>query len=229
MTTTDAFPLLRLLQTADTAFPSGAFAFSSGLETLANEGRVTGAADVRDVLSGQILPRWLSFDRPFLYEALAVAADPYKLLDVDHRCHLQNTVDRLADASRRVGRALLSVHARIGTPGVADYRAVLAETKRPKAAGYEPVVQGLLGQGLGLSRHQAEAGALHSVVMAFLSAAVRLGKLGAIEAQVILAEVAPQMAEGLAIPAPDRPGAFAPLADIAALRRSDTHAALFAT
>lgn len=224
-----ALPLLRLLQSADTAFPSGAFAFSSGLETLANEGRVRGASDVQEVLATQIVPRWLSFDRPFLHAAHAAAADPSRLLEIDGDCHLQNTTDRLAEASRRVGRSLLSVHARIGTPHVAAYRAALAEARRPDATGYEPVVQGLVGAGLDLSPSETEAGALHSVVMAFVSAAVRLGRAGAIEAQAVLANVAPAMAEGLAQPVPERPGAFAPYAEIAAMRRATHHASLFST
>ncbi|MGR3742695.1 MAG: urease accessory protein UreF [Pseudooceanicola nanhaiensis] len=224
-----ALPLLRLLQSADTAFPSGAFAFSSGLETLANEGRVRGAAEVQEVLFTQIVPRWLSFDRPFLHGAHTGADDPSRLIEIDGDCHVQNTTDRLAEASRRVGRSLLSVHARIGTPRVAAYRATLAEARRPDATGYEPVVQGLVGAGLGLTPAETEAGALHSVVMAFVSAAVRLGRAGAIEAQAVLANVAPAMAEGLARPVPERPGAFAPFAEIAAMRRATDHASLFST
>ena len=223
------FSLLRLLQTADSSFPSGAFAFSSGLETLAAEGRVVGAADVRTLLADQIVPRWLSFDRPFLREAYAVADDPEALLEVDRGCHLQNTVDRLAEASRRVGRALLTVHARIGTQGAAEYRAQIAATDEGKALGYEPVVQGLISAGLGLSLQEAEAGALNAVVTGFTSAAIRLGRLGALDAQAVLAVVAEDMARGLQAPAPAQAGAFAPLTEIAALRRNADQASLFAT
>lgn len=222
-------PLLRLLQTSDSAFPSGAFAFSSGLETLANEGRVRGAPDVQALLSDQVVPRWLEFDRFFLREAHAAAGDAETTLEIDARCHLQNTVDRLADASRRVGRSLLTVHARIATPHAATYRAALAQGGRGESGGYEPVVQGLLGHGLGLSAPQTEAGALNAVVLGFASAAVRLGRLGAIEAQAVLARIAEIMAVGLSRPPPVHAGAFAPLTEIAAIRRNISHASLFAT
>lgn len=222
-------PLLRLLQTADSSFPSGAFAFSSGLETLAAEGRVNDAGDVHRLLVDQIVPRWLGFDRPFLNEAYDAAGDPDAVLKIDRQCHLRNTVDRLAEASRRVGRALLTVHSRIGTPGAETYRSQMGLTGQGRDLGYEPVVQGLIGAGLGLSRSQAEAGALNAVVTGFTSAAVRLGRLGALDAQGVLAAVSVDMARGLEAPAPKQPGSFAPLTEIAALRRTADHASLFAT
>ena len=225
----DAHSLLRLLQTTDSAFPSGAFAFSSGLETLKNEGKVRDATDVYRVLTQQIIPRWFSFDRPFLVEAREAAEDSARLLEIDARCHIQNTSDRLADASRRIGRSLLSVHGRIGTPHAVAYEAAIAQAGRMNRAGYEPVVQGLVSQGIGLSLEQAEIGALNSTVMAFISAAVRLGCLGAIEAQSLLAQTASEMSNGLSIPCPTRAGSFSPLSEIAAVRRATDHASLFAT
>lgn len=227
--TQGALSLLRLLQTNDSAFPSGAFAFSSGLETLCNEGRISGAEDVARLLRDQIVPRWLSFDRYFLRAAFDAQGDTDVLLELDRLCHLHNTVEGLAKASRRVGRALLTVHARIGTPGVAAYGARLAETHSGPTAGYDPVVQGLIGHGLGLDAAQAEIGALNSVVTAFTGSAVRLGRLGALDAQSVLATLAGTMADGLDSPPPDRPGAFTTLTEIAALRRTSDHASLFAT
>lgn len=227
--TANVLPLLRLLQTADSSFPSGAFAFSSGLETLANEGRISGTDDVRTLLAQQIVPRWLSFDRHFLNVAHAAHGNVDRLLEIDELCHLQNSTDRLADASRRVGRALLTVHARIGTPQASAYRARLTEEHFSGCRGYEPLVQGLLGWGLGLTARETEAGALNCVVMAFTSAAVRLGRLGALNAQEVLASTAEVMADGLAAPVPETAGAFSPLTEIAALRRNKLHANLFAT
>ncbi|MCH8466843.1 MAG: urease accessory protein UreF [Roseinatronobacter sp.] len=221
--------LIRLLHVSDSAFPSGAFAFSSGLETLVNEGRITDAASIHDVLTGQILPRWASFDRPFLHAAHMAAGDIARLKEIDARCHLQNSADRLAEAARRIGRSILSVHARIATPGAAEYRAAIDTPQMRDMAGHEPVVQGLVGAGLGLSLAQTELSALHSTTLAFISAAVRLGRLGAIEAQGVLSSAATQMAEILDAPAPKRAGAFSPFAEIAALRRSTAHASLFAT
>ena len=225
---TDALSLLRLLQCSDSAFPSGAFAFSSGLETLVNEGQVHGAADMARLLETQVVPRWLDFDRPFLRQAFH-ADGAEALLKIDTACHLQNTVERLATASRRIGRSLLTVHAHIGTPGAGAYRALLRQTGRAGAAGYEPVVQGMIGAALGLSLDGAEAGALNTIVTGMTSAAVRLGALGALDAQGVLAATAPVMAAGLARAAPDQPGAFSPHIEIAAQRRMAGQISLFAT
>lgn len=227
--TVDMLPLLRMLQTQDSSFPSGAFAFSSGLETLSNEGRITNADDVAQLLTDQIVPRWLSFDRYYLRTAYEVHGALDDLFALDQHCHLHNTVQSLAEASRRVGRALLTVHTRIGTPGIADYRAMIAKTGNGQIAGYDCVVQGLVGYKLGLDFSQMEAGVLNSVVSAFTGSAVRLGRLGAIDAQSVLATLANTMSEGLSKAAPKRPGAFAPLTEIAALRRNLDHASLFAT
>jgi urease accessory protein len=226
---TETLPLIRLMQTTDSAFPSGAFAFSSGLETLMTEGRVRDASDVHRVLAHQIMPRWFDFDRPFLKEAMEAAEDTARLLDIDAQCHIQNTSDRLAEASRRIGRSLLSVHTRIGTPLVANFSIAIGQSNRSSVAGYEPVVLGVVSAGLGLSLQQAQTGALNAAVSAFISAAVRLGCLGAIEAQSLLAQTAPAMADGLETPCPAKPGSFSPFSEIASVRRSTSHANLFAT
>lgn len=217
---------LRLLQIADSAFPSGAFAFSNGLETLAAEGRLPNKEAVSTLFLDQILPRWGAFDRVFLCQAYAAADDLDALLALDHRCHLQNTSHRLAEASRRIGRALLTVHAGLGTPGTAAVRDAL---QSQPIGGYDPVVQGLVGAGMGLSIDDTAAGALHAMTAAFLSAAVRLGTLGALEAQAILFEAGPDMAQCLEAPMPSEASGPALLAEIAALRRDASHAALFAT
>lgn len=219
---------LRLLQVADSAFPSGAFAFSNGLETLAAEGRLTDKASLATLFAEQILPRWASFDRVFLRQAYAAAGDAQALLAIDQRCHLQSTAHSLAAASRRMGRAILSVHSRLGTPGAADFTAALQGQPKDQS-GYDPVVQGLIGAGLGLSPEDTEAGALHAMAAATLSAAVRLGTLGALEAQGLLADAGPEMARVLSAPVPEHASGAALLAEIAALRRDLTGAPLFAT
>lgn len=214
--------LLTLLQLCDTAFPSGAFAFSGGLEALVGEGRVQGAAQVGDFLTDEVLPRWAGFDRVFLRRAHA-ARDLEEIAGIDADCELHCTVESLASASRRTGRAALSTHTRLGTPGCA---ALLAQVRAGQTPGHAAVVQGLAGNGLGLA--PLEAGTLHALALATLSAAVRLGALGAMQAQQILAAARPAMAALLAARPPAVPFTFSPRADIAAMRHGQTPLRLFA-
>lgn len=224
--------LLRLLQTTDSAFPSGGFAFSHGLETLSVEGEVRDAAGVEAVLRSQVAPRWLEFDRHFLAAAHAAAGDGdgdgngAALAALDRDCEVQNTVAALASASRRMGRALLTSHARIGTHGAGE---ALERVRAGTAHGHAPVVQGLIGAGLGLSRAETEAGAFHALIAGHTGAAIRLGRLGALEAQQVLARAIETFAPRLAEAPPAEPAAFAPLIDIAAARRSAQSVTLFAT
>lgn len=221
--------LLRLMQCNDSSFPSGAFAFSNGLETLVNEGRVQSANGIAEIIKTQILPRWLSLDRYFVGQAFEAAGDLERVTTVDQQCHLYSTNHDLAQASRRIGRALLNVHTRIGTPGTADYKAMIASNKAMDRAGYEPVIQGLVSHALGLGKQQAEVAALNSTLMGFVSSAVRLGRLGAIEAQGILASVSMIAARQLEDEPQPFPSSFSPLADIAVMRKSSGGANLFST
>ncbi|MEO0624663.1 MAG: urease accessory UreF family protein [Pseudomonadota bacterium] len=215
-----ATTLLRMLQTSDSAFPSGAFAFSNGLETLVAEGIVPAQMPLEQVLMDQIAPRWLTFDRYFLRGAMT--ADDVQAVDRD--CHVRQSVPELSTASQRMGRALLISHARIGTPGAADY----AARTRQEAPAHAPVVQGIVGRGLGLSVEEAEAGAFHGLLGGFAAAAVRLGRIGALNAQAAVAAAIDRHAQALGRP-PEPPSAFAPIADIAVQRRNETDVNLFAT
>lgn len=227
----DTLAQIRLLQCADSAFPSGNFAFSNGLETLVAEGRVRGAADITGLLKDQILPRWLSFDRWFVVEAHKAASEfeTGDLVEIDRACHAQSTTENLAAASRRVGQAMLRVHERLGTPLAADFFAAIGKREGTETSGYEPVVQGLVGAGVGLDLSQTEVGAIHTLLTGTVSAAVRLGRLGALDAQTVLAAIAADASTGLLAPLPDHPHSFAPLAEIATQRPPPGNISLFAT
>lgn len=223
--TGDPLTLLRLLQLSDSSFPSGGFAFSNGLETLANEDVLYDTGDIEGYLRGQLVTRWTSFDRWFLAAALEAHDDIGALGELDWLCEAQNSVASLAAASRRMGRAMLSSHQRIGTPFAGAYLTALREEAVP---GHLPVVQGLIAAALALPRAAAEASALYQLVSAALTAAVRLGRLGALEAQSVYTALAPHMAAVLQAAPPPEPHAFTPLGDIAAMRHADHATRLFA-
>jgi len=67
--------LLHLLQLADSSFPAGGFAFSSGLESMAKLGYLKTWEDFREYL-GCHLEQLVSAEMPFLSSAFAASAPP---------------------------------------------------------------------------------------------------------------------------------------------------------
>ena len=114
--------LMALLQVSDSTFPSGSFAFSNGLETLVSEKRIKSADDLEDVIERHIVPRWLEFDRWFLFHAHSSSQYEDEIVRLDRFYTANMVTDTLARASLRVGNAMLSMHQRLGTPGATELR-----------------------------------------------------------------------------------------------------------
>jgi len=224
--TTDASALVRLLQLGDSQFPSGGFAFSHGLESLVEDGLVRQADDVESFVRWQLLPRWAGLDRVFLTKAHAHGDDLAAVADVDEMCERHMVVAEAATASRKAGAAALLTHARMGTPGAAAYRTHVMEGTAP---GHAVVVTGLACQALALSRVQTEALGAYVTIQACLGAAIRLGVLGALEAQRVLVDLTEATNAVLGAPTPLEPAALCPLADIAAARHAGGGGRLFAS
>src|SRR6516165_5769516 len=117
--------ILISLQHADSFFPSGAIAFSWGLETLVADRIVWDAATLEDFVRGQLLYRWASFDRTFVVAAMKAPARCLYALDREVDC--LSLVKEQREGSIRAGCSLLAVHARLGTPGAAEFRSAIAE------------------------------------------------------------------------------------------------------
>jgi urease accessory protein len=191
--------LLAALQVADSAFPTGGFAFSWGLETALADGRV----DRRSFplwLETELVQRWRPFDR------IAVARAWSGDLAIDDEIDLLLWAEPLRLRSREAGAALLASAARLGVPA-------------PRDELHLPVAQGALFRAMGLTRELALAASAHAAAQALVSAAVRLGAIGALEGQRALAALRPALAEAVAPPEPhEHPAAFAPVSEIAMLR-----------
>lgn len=219
--------LLAAMQYADSFFPSGSIAFSWGLEALIADRQVTGAAELEAFLEGQLRHRWASFDRPFLVAAHRAAGDFDRLLRLDRLAEAMTLPRESREAAQRLGLALLGVHERLATPGAERYRGLIREGK---ARGQLPVVQGCLLAELGLDEGTAAAVSAHSLITMLASAALRLGAINHIDAQRALGAMRPILAALLAEPAAEveRAHAFAPAADIAAMRHEIQMTRLFA-
>lgn len=205
---------LTALQLADSAFPTGGFAFSWGLEAALAEGRVD-RDSLADWLAVELLDRWAGFDRVLLAGAFQ-CPDVAALTAWDRDADLLFPADPLRLRSSEAGAAFLTAAARLGDPAGHALRDAVAAGR---AVGHLPVVQGAVFRSMGLPLDLALAVSAHVAAQALATAALRLGAVGALEAQSVLAGLRPALAEAIVPPDPEtQPMAFAPISEIAMLR-----------
>lgn len=193
-------------QVVDSAFPTGAFAHSYGLESAWQHGEVDDAAALRRFLRAAILQTGLgvlplandAYDDPSRVVRLDAVADAFLLNPVANR------------ASRVHGRALLATAMRVWPSEALEAVRRAADGRSAHVA----PVSGAVFRVLGLSRRTAQRVILFGGARGVLSAAVRLGIAGGYEAQRLQSDCAPWLehvlgrcgqlgVEDLAQPAPD--------------------------
>ena len=166
--------LLSLVQWLSPAFPTGAYAYSHGLEFEIAAGRVTSGPELSDWLS-QVLTYGTGMqDAILLAHALPLDADIPLLAGLARA--LAPSAERLAETLEQ---------------GAAFARATSAITGRDLPPVALPVAVGQAAQTLGLGKAQVVALYLHSFAANLVSAAVRFVPLGQTEGQGVLAGLHP--------------------------------------
>lgn len=209
---------------ADAAFPSGAFAFSNGLEGLATIEGGMPIGRLETVIEGALRRRWATADRVALTQAYRRADDLGSVVEIDREVEAATLSEPLRTGSRRNGASLLAAHVRLGTPNAMELQ---ARVRSGETAGHLAVVQGVLWRSLGLSKEGAVLTSGYMTISGFATAAVRLGLVGAVAAQTVVLRLLPVVAELAATEPPKRIESFAPLLDIAAARHSRGELRLF--
>lgn len=221
--------LLKLLQFGDGFFPSGATAFSWGLETLRADGAVRGAAQVADLLDAWITLRWAPCERPLMQAArrAAEAGDDDALRGIDRLCDAMAVPAEAREAGRRLGGALLRTHAAMDLSAAAAW---LERVRRGETPGQLAAVQGLVAAAHGLPPAAADALSAYGLASAISGAALRMGLVGHVDAQRLLAALRPRIAalSALPVPAPEDAWNGAPAIDLAMIRHETGQARLFA-
>jgi urease accessory protein len=171
-----------LWQLIDSGFPSGGFAHSGGLEANALHGHVEDAAGV------------LTFARQALAQAghaalpivTAVHQDPGRLLELDRLSDVFLSNPVANRASRAQGRALLASVSQAFYPA----RPIPMDAKVSAAvpAHHAPVF-GVVFHSLEIDLADTQRAFLFTAVRSVVSAGVRLGLLGAYQAQKVQLEV----------------------------------------
>jgi urease accessory protein len=184
--------LLEGLRFVDTFFPSGGYAFSSGLEAAIQGGAVKTsdqfASYIEDLLRGGMSRR----------EALAAKqanrAGSAGLLDDAVRIDRELDATKLGResrlASRQMGRQVIRVAADQirANPILSEYR---DEVEADRAPGHLAVTFGLTMGTCGWNPEETAAAFLYQTAVGFISAAMRLSPIGQHEGQRILGEWLP--------------------------------------
>lgn len=174
-------------QLIDSAFPSGGFAHSGGLEAACKHGLVTDDAATLAFVRASLVQA----ARQALPVVTAVAGDASRFAEADRRVQAMLLNHVALRASQTQGRSLLAT-AKSVWPG-AWTTALTEAVDRGEAHGHLWPVWGAVCAGLGCDVQQARASLLFCTLRGLTSAAVRLGLIGPLRAQAIISELAAEL------------------------------------
>ena len=215
-------PWLWLLQANDTAYPSGSYAHSFGLEELVESGVVKTAADLEHFLEAQVLPALLTFEIPHFVKAhaAAISGDVPFLLALDTELDAWRIPFEIRDASRRIGSQRLDLLHQL------DPSPLIAEIKSRSPRCHHLVVTALELSSLPVE--QAARAFAFQAIASLTAASMKLMRIGQTAVQKIarntLAKLGEQIDASISRPAD---GWFNPLIEIASLRHARAHSRLF--
>lgn len=219
--------LLVSLQLTDSAFPSGFYTLSHGLEGYAQAKATGSVADLlADLLRHSVGPG----DATALAVAhrAARAGDWARVVETDQRLHATKLNRELRIASTRTGRQLLDI---VGESlgGMTEFQALVASERSP---GSQAVVAGVAYALSDVPVEPAVAGDLFAFATSFLGAALQLRLTDHRDAQAILRSATPVIVQvtgdAIARDLADL-GGCVPRADVMSARHERAEARLFAT
>ncbi|GAC1518307.1 MAG: urease accessory UreF family protein [Polyangiales bacterium] len=172
-------PSFLVLQLADAAFPAGGFAHSAGLEAAMQAGLLDDARSSGSIARfvDESIRQCAAFALPFVR---AAHRDPPRLASLDALCDAMLSNHVANRASRAQGRALLEACARTFEGEVVTLREALYARQAPI---HQAPLFGALMAPLGLDEDATARVFAHSAARGVISAAVRLGAVGALEGQ----------------------------------------------
>ncbi|HEX3302160.1 MAG TPA: urease accessory UreF family protein [Thermomicrobiales bacterium] len=213
--------LLRLLQLTDSGFPTGAFAFSHGLEGLVSSGFVQSERDVEQFIIAQLREGFGGIECPAMAHAWRASrqANVDALLEIDTLVDALKPVPVFKSGSVRTGRRLLeSASGLLAGPMLADLRMAV---RSGKTSGHHAVAFGVVMESAGQDLETASLALGAGFVNGLGAAAVRLGVIGQVAAQRIVGrssnaiDAVAARGRGMAL---EEMGSYLPMIDVAGLR-----------
>jgi urease accessory protein len=216
--------LLRLLAWLSPAFPTGAFAYSHGLETAVETGLVRDAGTLRDHVA-TVLRHGAGRSDAILLAGAWREPDDATLLQL--AAALRPTAELATEQAAQGSAALRTL--RLAWPSPALDRLAA----RAAAAGIEPplaIVMGVAGRAHGLPLPPLLQAALHALAANLISAGLRLIPLGQTDGQRVLAALEPLIlacADAAERALPDDLGGCAVALEILSARHETQYTRLF--
>ena len=226
----DRPPLLSLLHFADSAFPTGGYAHSFGLESYCASGLVADRAGLEAFLLSQLEGAAGPCDATAAVAALRAIGrgDADACAELDDTLEAMKPVREFREGSRQMGRQTLRLGAALtGHPALEAYLGHVQSGRRP---GHHAVAFGMVGGVLGWDGEDAASAFLYSTTALLVGAALRLLRMGQTEGQRVLWGLGPVI-ERLAREAAARDArdlwSFAPGVEIQGMRHPALGTRLF--
>ena len=169
--------LIKLLHLSDSAWPTGGFAYSNGLEALAKFGHLRDMSAFNEYLQSHLL-LLSQAELPFINSAFALNLDHEEemLVNMIDDWHAWNTVETMRCSSRLLGENWFDLIEGVYAPkGIEQIRVLFNAESRPK---YYPVILPLLLRLLDFDLPMIQRLFFHLAVRDQCNAAVRLGLFG---------------------------------------------------
>lgn len=180
-----ASQLLMLLQWTDSAFPTGAFAHSGGLETYTQTEIVRTPDDLARLIAVK-LDSAAHTDLIVIHTTMTAYAadDRAQIAQLDALCSASKLSRETREASEKIGRRMLaSVLNLMDNTLLVHYQREIAAGR---CAGHHAVVHGLAYAALGLEPHAALMAFAYSLASNQTAASLKLIRIGQTQAQAVL-------------------------------------------
>jgi urease accessory protein len=218
------------LQIGDSFFPSGAFAYSSGLETFVADGLVADREGLVRFIESYLIGLLARCDLVFVKLAYlsAIEADLEGISRLDHLIHAMKCSRELRLASMQMGRQMLQVMKGLYASSLVQQLGKGLDGRELR--GHHPVMFGAVCAAIGVDVESTLLTYVYATVSSLVSAGVRLIPLGHSDGQRAIHDLKQLMTrvtkEAGQLGEADI-ASFAPALEIRAMRHESLHTRLF--